>query len=120
LFEFGGTKNLPLILTVEYINIVAERLPGLVEAMCRNEHFQWMSGDKVFRMNSIGSYRIASLTLDKNWISLKLPELRHLLNIYFMITNQLIMYTETLGYVQAYVNAAMASDNYVEPAPTAS
>ena len=30
------------------------------------------------------------------------------------------MYTEALGNVQAYVNAAVASGNYVEPAPTAS
>ena len=30
------------------------------------------------------------------------------------------MYTEALGYVQAYVNDAMASDSYIEPAPTAS
>jgi hypothetical protein len=37
-----------------------------------------------------------------------------------MITNQLIVYTEAMGDVQAYVNAAMASDSYVEPAPTSS
>ena len=30
------------------------------------------------------------------------------------------MYTEALGDVQAYINAAMASGNYVEPARTAS
>ena len=37
-----------------------------------------------------------------------------------MITNQLFMYTVALGDVKAYVNAAMTSANYVEPAPTAS
>ena len=37
-----------------------------------------------------------------------------------MIKNQLLTYTEALGDVQAYVIAAMASDIYVEPAPTAS
>ena len=30
------------------------------------------------------------------------------------------MYTEALGDVHAYVNAALASCNYVEPTPTAS
>ena len=30
------------------------------------------------------------------------------------------MYIEALNDAQSYVNAAMASDNYVEPAPTAS
>jgi len=29
------------------------------------------------------------------------------------------MYTDALKYVEAYVNAAIASDNYVEPSPTA-
>ena len=66
LFEFGGTSLLPLVLTAEYVNIAAERLPGLVEALCRNEHFQWSSEDKVFRMNSTGSYRIARFTFVKH------------------------------------------------------
>jgi hypothetical protein len=37
-----------------------------------------------------------------------------------MITNQLTVYAEALVDVQAYVNAAMASDGYAEPAPTSS
>jgi hypothetical protein len=37
-----------------------------------------------------------------------------------MVRNQLLIYTEELSDVQSYVNAAMASDNYVEPSPTAS
>jgi len=32
----------------------------------------------------------------------------------------MLTYTEALSEVQAYINAAMASENYVEPAPTAS
>ena len=36
-----------------------------------------------------------------------------------MVMNQMIMYTEALSDVQAYVNAAMASDNCVEPSPIA-
>ena len=52
LVEFGETRLLPLILTAEYVNIVAERMPGLVKAMCWNEHFQWKSEDKFFRMSS--------------------------------------------------------------------
>ena len=35
-----------------------------------------------------------------------------------MMTNQLLMYTEALGDVQVYVNTAMASNSYVDPAPT--
>ena len=120
LVEFGGTRLLPLIPPVRYVNIVVERLPGYVETMCLNEHFVWRYEDKVFRMNSTGSYMIARFTLDKHWISLKLPELRSLQYIFYMTTNQLLRYTEELGDFQAYVNAAMASGNYFEPATTAS
>ena len=63
-FEFGGTRRLPLVLIAEYVNIVFERLAGLVETMCLNEHFCWRSLDKVFRMNSTESYRVARLVLD--------------------------------------------------------
>jgi len=88
--------------------------------MCRNEHFQWRSEDKVFGMNGTGSYGVARLTLDKHWISFKVHELRNLQYIFYMIKNQLLMCTEALGDFQAYVNAGMASGNYVEPTPTAS
>ena len=81
-----GTKLIPLVLTAEYVTIVAERLSGLVEAMCEKEQFQWKSEDKVFRVNSKGSYRVARLTLDKHWMSFKLHELRNLLYIFYMIT----------------------------------
>ena len=69
----------------------------------------------IFRVNSTGSYRVARFAIDKHWISFNLHEFRNLMYIFYMITNQLIVYTEPLGDVQAYVNAAMASDGYVEP-----
>jgi hypothetical protein len=57
LVDFGGTRTQPLVLSAEYVNIVVERLPGLVEAMCRNEHFMWSSNDKVFKIFSTKAYR---------------------------------------------------------------
>jgi len=99
---------------------MAERMPSFVEAMFQNEQYQCKSDDTVLRMNTTGPYRVARLTLDKHWLSFKLHELRNLLYMFYMITNQLLMYTEALSDVQAYVNAAMASENYVEPVPTAS
>jgi hypothetical protein len=102
------------------VNIVAKRLPGRIEPMCRNESFVWRSEYKVFRMHSTGSYSIAIFTHAKHWISLKLHELPALQYIFHMITSQLFMYTEALGDVHAYVNAAIASCNYIEPTPTSS
>ena len=84
-----------------------------------SEQFQWKLEDKVFRVNSTGSYRVARFTL-KHWNSFKLHELGNLLYIFYTITNQFVVYTDVLGDVQAYVNAAMASDSYVEPVPTSS
>jgi len=40
LVQFGGTRILPLVVPTEYVTILAERLPGFVEAMRRNEQFQ--------------------------------------------------------------------------------
>ena len=80
----------------------------------------WRSEDKVFKMHSTGFDRIARFIHDKHWISLKLHEPRNLQYIFHMITNHLFMYTEALGNVHAYVNAAMASCNYVQPTPTSS
>jgi len=37
LLELGRTRILPLVLPTEFVKILVKRLPGLVEAMCRNE-----------------------------------------------------------------------------------
>jgi len=86
--------------------------------MCQNEQYQCTS-NKDFRMNTTGSYKVARLTLDKHSLSLKLQELRNLLYKIYTVRNQLLMYTEALSDVLSYVNATMASDNYVEPTPNA-
>ena len=44
---------------------MAERLPGLIEAMCRNEQYQCKSEDGVFRMNTTQSHSFAEVFLDK-------------------------------------------------------
>ena len=120
LVEFGGAKLLPMLLTSDHVAIMAERLPALVEAMCQNEQHRFISDDGAFRINTTGSYRVARVTLDKQYLSFKLHELRNLLFIFYMIRNQLLMYAEASGDVLSYVNAAMTSDNYIEHAPTAS
>ena len=99
---------------------MAERLPALIEAMCQNEQHRFLSEDEAFRMNTTGSYRVARVTLDKHYIKFKLHEIRNIMYILYMIRNQLLIYTEALSDVHSYVKAAMASENFVEPNPTAS
>jgi len=78
LVELGGTRILPLVLPADYVNIGAERLPSLVEAMCRNEHFVWSSEVQEFRLNSTKVYRTTRFIHDKHCISLKLPKMQTL------------------------------------------
>ena len=111
--EFLETRFLPLILPTDCVNNVVERLPGLVEAMCRNELFVWSSEDKDFKIHTIKAYTTAKFSDGKHWISLKLPELRCLQYILHKITKQLNIYTEALLDIRAYVNAAMASCDYI-------
>jgi len=117
LVEFGGTRIQPLFLPADCVTIVVERLPSLVEVMCRNEHFVWSSKDKDFKMHSTKVYRTSRITRNKQGISLKLRTLQYILHI---IMNQLSMYTEALGDVHAYVNTTITSCNYIEPTPSAS
>ena len=77
LVDFGGTKLMPHVMAAKYVTVLAERLPGLMGALSHNEHFQWRSEDKCFRLNGIGSYKFACFALDKHWISFKLHELRN-------------------------------------------
>ena len=69
LVEFGGAWFLPLVLPTGCVNNVVERLPGLVEAMCRNEQFVWSSEDKDFKIHTTKAYRTARFSHDKHWIS---------------------------------------------------
>ena len=115
LIVFGGTRIQLLVLSAEYVNIVLDRPPGLVEAMCRNEHFVCGSKDKDFKMHSTKTYRTSRFTLNKHSISLKVAELRTLQYILHIITNQLYMYTDAFADVHAYVNSAMTSCDFIEP-----
>jgi hypothetical protein len=115
LLELGGTRILPLVLPTEFVKILVERLPALVEAMCRNEQFVWCSEGADFKIHTRRAYRTARFTHDKHWISLKLPELRTLQHILHIIANQLTMFAEAMGDFHAYINTQMTSCDYVEP-----
>jgi len=58
--------------------------------------------------------------LGKGYISFKLPELRYMFYIFYMVRNQLTRYTEGMPDVMTYVTTALYSDKYVEPPVNAS
>jgi len=82
LAEFGGAKKLPLLLDAQQLQTMAENIAALCNALSTNEHFSKKDDD--FKMNTIGSYRIASVYLGKLYLSFTYEELRNLAYIMYM------------------------------------
>ena len=66
LAEFGGAKKLPLLLDIQQLQILAENIASLCNALSANEHFSKKDGD--LKMNTTGSYRIARVYLGKQYL----------------------------------------------------
>jgi len=80
--------------------------------MCGNE--QYVCKDGAFRLNTIGTNEVARLYLEKQYISLRLADLRYLREMFHVVQNQLNVYTLCLHDVLSYVTVALTSPNYVE------
>ena len=87
--EFGGSKIIPVILTEQHVATMAECLPKICEAMCDDKTYGHSDG--VFRLTS-GKNRIARLHMDNHYITLKFQDLRYLLNMFYVVQNQLNSY----------------------------
>jgi len=74
LVEFVGSKIIPVIIDPQHVEIMVACLSRIREAMCDNGQFSWSDG--AFRLNTIGSYRVARLYMGKQYITLKFQELR--------------------------------------------
>ena len=72
LVEFGGPKIKLMTLTDLQVATLAECLPRICEAMCDDGQFACSDGP--FRLNTTGSYRVARMYKDKQYISLKVQE----------------------------------------------
>jgi hypothetical protein len=87
--ELGGAKKACLIHEEQHVWTMAEHLRHLCEAMYNDGRYTCKDG--VFRMNTSGSYRLASVYLGKQFQGRKLHELRYLSYIFFMFRNQLTL-----------------------------
>ena len=96
---------------------LAECLPRIYAAMCDDEQFA--CSDVIFRLNRTGSYRTAILYIEKQYITLKLQDLRYLINMLYIVHNQLNSYMAALPDLVIYVIPTLTSDTYVEPTSTA-
>jgi len=113
LAEFGGAKKLPLLLDIQQLQILAENIASLCNALSANEHFSKKDGG--LKMSTTGSYRIARVYLGKHYLSFTYGELCNLAYITHMIQNQLMFYTAAMTDVIAYIDAAHDSVTFVEP-----
>jgi len=111
LAEFGGAKKLPLLLDVQQLQILAENIAALCNALSANEHFSKKDGD--FKMNKTGSYRFARVYLGKQYLSFTYEELRNLAYIMYMIQNLLTFYTAAMTDVIAYIDTAHDSVAFI-------
>jgi hypothetical protein len=96
---------------------MAEHLAAQCDALCQDEYY--IVRDDDFKMNTAGGYRVARVSVGKQYIFFKLHELKYLSFIFFMVHNQLLSYTEALSDLMTYVSSALQSSTYVEPSPTA-
>ena len=117
LAEFGGAKKLPLLLDIPQLQILAENIGNLCNALSANEHFSKKEGD--LKMNTTGSYRIARVHLGKQYLSFTYEELRNLAYNMYAIQNQLTLYTAAMTDVIAYIDTAQDSVTFIEPSSTA-
>jgi hypothetical protein len=113
--EIRAPDKAPLILTDRHVRLMAEHLPAQCDALC-NEYY--ICGDEDFRKNTAGGYRVARVSLGRQFSYFKLHELKYLSYIFLMV-NQMTRYTEALPDVMTYVMSALYSTTYVELSPTA-
>jgi hypothetical protein len=115
--ELGARDKAPLLLDDSHVRLMADHLTEQCDALCNNEYY--ICRDGVFKMNTAGGYRVAMVSLGKQYIFFKLHEQKYLSYIFFMVRNQLTRYTKALPDVLNYIAPALYSTTYVEPSPTA-
>jgi hypothetical protein len=84
--EIRGADKSPLFFEEEHVRSIAEHLPRICDALCRDEYYICKSQDGRFRMNTTGNYRVARIYIDKKWMAFKLEELRYLSYIFSWFT----------------------------------
>lgn len=86
--EFGAPRRTPVVLTSYYLSTLSQHLPKLCENMCNNQTYACKK--LLFRLQAS-----ATVTYDKQSISLRLNELNYLLVTFVTLENQLARYTFT-------------------------
>jgi hypothetical protein len=99
------------------VRTIAEHLPRLCDAVCREEHYSCVDGE--FKLVTAGSYKTAKLSLGKQALFLHYNELHYMVHMFHVIHNQQLLYIRALADVITYATAALSSIKYIEPPTSA-
>lgn len=116
--EFGGQLSKPIALPEQHVSTLAENMQRICEAMCGSKHY--ICKDDTFHLNTTGSYRVARMYLDKQYIRFKLTEFQYLKNMLHVVRKKQSLYVLALPDVMAYTTAALSSTEYVASFPNVS
>ena len=119
--ELGGPKSNPIVLTDQHVQTLAEHLSPQCEALLRCDFYTVQDGD--LAMHTKSPYKTAVLSIgDKKHRKstfFKLNDLRYLSYIFYIVQNQLKIYTEAMSDVMNYAVSALSSVSFVEPSANA-
>jgi hypothetical protein len=121
LVEFGAVKRnktTVLVLTDQHVKTLAEILRRICEAMCGDEQYGHKDGD--FKLNTTGSYMVARMYLQNEYISLTLVDLQRLSRKFHVVQNELKAYTLAMPDVLSYATEALFSTTPVSTSRTRS
>jgi hypothetical protein len=116
LSEFGGPRIAPITITEQHVNILAEHLPKLCEAMCR--------GDATRAKTVYSDYSVLELAMfarmyqDTRFVIFKLDALRYLMNMLHIVQVLQTKYILAQDDVRAYAIGVLRSTEFVELQPT--
>jgi hypothetical protein len=102
--EIGALDKSTQLLTDQQVYLMAEHLPEYFEAPCNNEYL--ICRDDDFKIITTGGYRVVRVSVDKQYILLKLHGLKYISYIFFMVRNHLNRYTEALPDVLNYITSS--------------
>jgi hypothetical protein len=113
LAEFGGSKITSILLSQDYLNLFASHLHDLLQAMCENKPYSFISDDRAFKVLVIGkNNHLARMSLNKQFLLFKQPEIRYLLGMIHILQLQLASFSQAQQDVVKYAAKSLLSDTF--------
>jgi hypothetical protein len=105
LAEFGGSKITSILLSQDYLNLFVSHQHELHQAMCENKPYSFKSDDLAFKVLVIGKNHLARMSLNKQILLFKQPEIRYLMGMIHILQLQLASFSQAQQDVVTYIFA---------------